>query len=257
MRIVRYQLKNEPPCYGWILEDKVGAIQGDIFGDYRRLEADAPLASVHLLAPAQPSKILCIGRNYIEHAKEQNAEVTQVPLIFLKPPSAIINPGDTILLPQQSQQVEHEGELVVVIGKRCRNVTTDEAQGTIFGYTIGNDVTARDLQYSDGQWTRGKGFDTFCPFGPWIDTDFDPSDALITTKVGGQPRQMGSTRDMVFNVNTLIAFITSVMTLEPGDLIFTGTPSGVGPLTPGDVVEVEIEGLGKLSNPVAAGKVQS
>jgi len=254
MRIVRYQVKNESPRYGWILEEKVGAIEGDLFGDYRRLEADTPLTSVRLLSPAQPSKIICIGRNYAEHAKEQNAEVAKVPLIFLKPPSAIIGPGDTILLPSQSQKVEHEGELVVVIGRRCRNVTTDESPGAVFGYTIGNDVTARDLQYSDGQWTRGKGFDTFCPFGPWIDTEFDPSDALITTRVSGQPRQMGSTRDMVFNVNTLIAFITSVMTLEPGDLIFSGTPSGVGPLKPRDVVEVEIEGLGKLSNPVEAAK---
>jgi 2-keto-4-pentenoate hydratase/2-oxohepta-3-ene-1,7-dioic acid hydratase in catechol pathway len=257
MRIVRYQLKNETPRYGWILEDKVGPIEGDIYADYRRLEADTPLAAVHLLAPAQPGKIICIGRNYAEHAREQNVEVSKVPLLFMKPPSSIINPGDTIVLPQQSQQVEHEGELVVVIGSRARNLTTDEAPGAIFGYTIGNDVTARDLQHSDGQWTRAKGFDTFCPFGPWIDTDFDPSDALITCKVSGQPRQMGSTRDMVFNVNTLIAFITSVMTLEPGDLIFTGTPSGVGPLKPGEVVEVEIEGLGKLSNPVAAGNTQS
>lgn len=251
MRIVRYQLKNESPRYGWILEDKIGAIEGDIYGEYRRLEAETPLASLKLLAPAQPSKILCVGRNFVEHAKEHAAEVPKVPLIFMKPPSAIINPGDTILLPPQSQQIEHEAELVVVIGRRGRNVTAEEAQDYIFGYTVGNDVTARDLQKSDGQWTRAKGFDTFCPFGPWIDTGFDASDALVTCKVSGQPRQMASTRDMVFNVNTLIAFISSVMTLEPGDLIFTGTPAGVGPLKPGDVVEVEIEGLGKLSNPVA------
>ncbi|MBU4226037.1 MAG: fumarylacetoacetate hydrolase family protein [Chloroflexi bacterium] len=251
MRIIRYQLKNETPRYGWILEDKIGAIEGDIYGEYRRLEAETPLASLKLLAPAQPSKILCVGRNFVEHAKEHAAEVPKVPLIFMKPPSAIINPGDTIILPPQSQQIEHEAELVVVIGRRGRNVTAEEAQDYIFGYTVGNDVTARDLQKSDGQWTRAKGFDTFCPFGPWIDTGFDASDALVTCKVSGQPRQMASTRDMVFNVNTLIAFISSVMTLEPGDLIFTGTPAGVGPLKPGDVVEVEIEGLGKLSNPVA------
>jgi 2-keto-4-pentenoate hydratase/2-oxohepta-3-ene-1,7-dioic acid hydratase in catechol pathway len=252
MRIVRYQTKNEAPRYGWILENKVGPIDGDIYGEYRRLEAMIPLAEVKLLAPVEPSKILCIGRNYIEHAKEQNAEVTKVPLIFLKPPSSIINPGDTIILPPQSQQIEHEGELVAVIGRRARNVIAEKAQDYVFGYTIGNDVTARDLQRSDGQWTRAKGFDTFCPFGPWVETDFDASDALITCKVGGQPRQMASTRDMVFNVNVLIAFITSVMTLEPGDIIFTGTPAGVGPLKPGDIVEVEIEGLGKLSNPVAS-----
>ncbi|MDO9348803.1 MAG: fumarylacetoacetate hydrolase family protein [Anaerolineales bacterium] len=251
MKIVRYQMKNETPKYGWILEDKIGAIEGDIYGEYRRLEAETTLASLKLLAPAQPSKILCVGRNFVEHAKEHDAEVPKVPLIFMKPPSAIINPGDTIILPPQSQQIEHEAELVVVIGRRGRNVTAEEAQDYIFGYTVGNDVTARDLQKSDGQWTRAKGFDTFCPFGPWIDTEFDASDALVTCKVSGQPRQMASTRDMVFNVNTLIAFISSVMTLEPGDLIFTGTPAGVGPLKPGDVVEVEIEGLGKLSNPVA------
>jgi 2-keto-4-pentenoate hydratase/2-oxohepta-3-ene-1,7-dioic acid hydratase in catechol pathway len=252
MRIIRYQIKNEIPSYGWVLEDKVGDIQGDLFGQYRRSEAEIPLASVRLLAPVQPTKIICIGRNYAEHAKEHNAEVPQAPLIFMKPPSAIINPGDRILLPLQSQQVEHEAELVVVIGKRCRNVTAEEAQNYILGYTVGNDVTARDLQKTDSQWTRSKGFDTFCPFGPWVDTEFDPSDALVTCKVNGQPRQMASTRDMVFNVGKLAAFISSVMTLEPGDLIFTGTPAGVGPLKPGDTVEVEIEGLGKLSNPVAA-----
>jgi len=254
MRVVRYQIKDKAPRYGWILEDKVGAIEGNIYGDFRRLEAETPLASVHLLAPAQPGKIVCIGRNYVEHAKEQNAELPKVPLLFMKPPSSILSPGDPIELPSQSHQVEHEGELVAVIGKRGRNLTTNEAQGFLYGYTIGNDVTARDLQHSDGQWTRAKGFDTFCPFGPWIDTEFDPSDAVITTKVSGQPRQMASTRDMVFNVSTLIAFISSVMTLEPGDLIFTGTPAGVGPLTPGDVVEVDIEGLGRLSNPVIAGR---
>ncbi len=254
MRIVRYQTRNEAPRYGWILESKVGLIEGDIYGEYRRLEAEMPLTEVKLLAPAQPSKIICIGRNYAEHAREHDTEVPKVPLIFMKPPSAILDPGETIFLPPQSQQVEHEAELVVVIGKRGRNIIAEEAQNFVYGYTIGNDVTARDLQKSDGQWTRGKGFDTFCPFGPWIDTEFDPSDAVITCKVSGQPRQMASTRDMVFNVNVLIAFISSVMTLEPGDIIFTGTPAGVGPLKPGDSVEVEIEGLGKLVNPVAAQK---
>jgi 2-keto-4-pentenoate hydratase/2-oxohepta-3-ene-1,7-dioic acid hydratase in catechol pathway len=251
MRIVRYQLKDEPPCYGWILEDKVGPIQGNIYGEYRRMEATIQLSNVHLLAPAEPSKIICIGRNYAEHAKEQNAEVLNVPLIFLKPPSAVLDPGEAIILPRQSKQVEHEAELVAVIGKRARAVTADGASGYVLGFTIGNDVTARDLQRADGQWTRGKSFDTFCPFGPWIDTDFDPADALITCKVNGQPRQMASTRDLVFNVSILVAFISSVMTLEPGDLIFTGTPAGVGLLQAGDTVEIEIEGLGRLSNPVA------
>ncbi|MCJ7434012.1 MAG: fumarylacetoacetate hydrolase family protein, partial [Anaerolineales bacterium] len=167
-----------------------------------------------------------------------------------KPPSSIIANGGNIILPPQSKQVEHEAELVIVIGKRGRNITAEEAKGYIFGYTVGNDVTARDLQKTDGQWTRAKGFDTFCSFGPWIDTEFDPSDAVVTCRVNGQMRQMASTRDMVFNVPTLIAYISSIMTLEPGDLIFTGTPAGVGVLKNGDVVDVEIEGLGKLSNPV-------
>ena len=250
MRIVRYQYKNEAPTYGWLLENKVGPIVGNIYGEYRRQEATLPVESVRLLAPVQPSKIVCIGRNYAEHAKEHAAEVPKVPLLFLKPPSSIINPGEAIVLPPQSQQVEHEAELVVVIGKRARNVTVEHAQDTVFGYTIGNDVTARDLQHSDGQWTRAKGFDTFCPFGPWVDTEFDPSDAIITCRVSGSPRQMASTRDMVFNVSMLIAFISAVMTLEPGDLIFTGTPAGVGPLKDGDEVVAEIEGLGRLSNPV-------
>jgi len=252
MRIVRYQTRNEGPHYGWILENKVGPIEGDIYGEYRRAEAETPLTEVKLLAPAQPSKIICIGRNYAEHARERDVDVPQVPLIFLKPPSAIINPGEPIILPPQSQQIEHEAELVIIIGKRGRNIIAEEAQNFVFGYTAGNDITARDLQKLDGQWTRAKGFDTFCPFGPWIDTEFDPSDAVITCKVSGQPRQMASTRDMVFNVNVLIAFISSVMTIEAGDIIFTGTPAGVGPLKAGDSVEVEIEGLGKLVNPVVA-----
>ncbi len=250
MRTVRYQYKTEAPTYGWLLENKVGPITGDIYGEYRRQEVVLPLESVRLLAPIQPSKIVCIGRNYAEHAKEHDVEVPKVPLLFMKPPSSILNPGDAIILPAQSQQVEHEAELVVVIGKRTRNVTVEHAQDYIYGYTVGNDVTARDLQRSDGQWTRAKGFDTFCPFGPWVDTEFDPSDAIITCRVSGQPRQMASTRDMVFNVSMLIAFISAVMTLEPGDLIFTGTPAGVGPLKDGDEVVAEIEGLCRLSNPV-------
>lgn len=250
MRIVRYQRSTESPRYGWILDDKIGEIEGDIFGAYRRLDANLPLEEVRLLAPMTPSKIICVGRNYVEHAKEHGAEVPKIPLIFLKPPSAILNPGEAIVLPPQSQQVEHEAELVVVIGRRGRNILAEEAKNYILGYTVGNDVTARDLQRSDGQWTRAKGFDTFCPFGPWVDTEFDASDAMITCRVNGQLRQMASTREMVFSVPNLIAFISSVMTLEPGDLIFTGTPAGVGPLNAGDVVEVSIEGLGTLRNPV-------
>jgi len=252
MRIVRYQQKDEAPQYGWLLDDKIGEIDGDIFGRYRRRDASLTRAEVKLLAPSQPSKIVCVGRNYVDHAKELGNEVPKVPLLFLKPPSSIISSGEAIVLPPQSAQVEHEAELVVVVGKRGRHITTEDAKNYILGYTVGNDVTARDLQKTDGQWTRAKGFDTFCAFGPWIDTDFDPSDAVVTCRVNGQMRQMASTRDMVFSVATLVAYISSVMTLEPGDLIFTGTPAGVGPLKPGDRVDVEIDGLGGISNPVKA-----
>ena len=252
MRIVRFQADGGAPQYGWLLDDKVGAIQGDPFGKYRRKDADKPITEVKLLAPSAPSKIICVGRNYVEHAKELGNDVPKIPLIFLKPPSSIVNPGEPIILPPQSRQVEHEAELVAVIGRRARNITAEESKKYIYGYTVGNDVTARDLQRSDDQWTRAKGFDTFCAFGPWIDTEFNIADALITCKVNGQPRQMASTRDMVFSVGTLIAFISSVMTIEPGDIIFTGTPSGVGPLQDGNEVVVEIEGLGMLRNPVRA-----
>jgi 2-keto-4-pentenoate hydratase/2-oxohepta-3-ene-1,7-dioic acid hydratase in catechol pathway len=252
MRIIRYQVNDEAPKYGWLLDDKVGEIQGDLFCQYRRREAKTPLAEIKLAAPCQPTKIVCVGRNYVEHAKELGNDVPRVPLIFMKPPSSITFSGEAIILPPQSAQVEHEAELVVVIGKRGRYITAEEAKSYVLGYTIGNDVTARDLQKTDGQWTRAKGFDTFCSFGPWIDTDFDPSDAVVTCRVNGQMRQMASTRDMVFNVGTLVAYISSVMTLEPGDLIFTGTPAGVGELRDGDEVVVEIEGLGVLRNPVRA-----
>ena len=251
MRIVRYKTGDgKKPKYGWLLGDKVGEIDGNVFGRFRRNEAEISLAEVELLPPSEPSKIVCVGRNYVEHAKELGNEVPKVPLIFLKPPSSIISNGETIILPPQSAQVEHEGELVVVIGKRGRYITAENARKYILGYTIGNDVTARDLQNSDAQWTRAKGFDTFCSFGPWIDTEFDPADAILSCRVNGQMRQMASTRDIVFNVPTLIAYISSVMTLEPGDLIFTGTPAGVGELKNGDEVVVEIEGLGVLKNPV-------
>jgi 2-keto-4-pentenoate hydratase/2-oxohepta-3-ene-1,7-dioic acid hydratase in catechol pathway len=250
MRFVRFQQKDESPRFGWLHEDKIGEIEGDLFGAYKRLKAEIPLKDARLLAPSAPSKIVCVGRNYVEHAKELGNEVPKLPLIFFKPPSSVIPSGGTILLPPQSSQVEHEAELVAVIGKRGRNVTAESARDYILGYTVGNDVTARDLQKSDGQWTRAKGFDTFCPFGPWIDTDFAPSDALVTCRVNGQMRQLASTRDMVFSVGVLIAYISSVMTLEPGDLIFTGTPAGVSQLQAGDTVEVEIDGLGLLSNSV-------
>jgi 2-keto-4-pentenoate hydratase/2-oxohepta-3-ene-1,7-dioic acid hydratase in catechol pathway len=252
MRFIRFKSAQEEPQYGWLHENKVGKIEGNLFGEYKRLKADIPLKDVQLLAPSLPGKIVCVGRNYVEHAKELGNEVPKIPLIFLKPPSSVIAPEEAIMLPQQSSQVEHEAELVAVIGKRGRSITAEAAKEYILGYTIGNDVTARDLQKADGQWTRAKGFDSFCPFGPWIDTEFTPMDALITCRVNGQMRQLASTRDMVFSVGVLIAYISSVMTLEPGDLVFTGTPSGVGQLKAGDRVEVEVDGLGLLGNPVQA-----
>ncbi len=256
MRFIRYIQGKELPRYGWVLnqgeETLVGPLEGSPFGEFRRLEADQPLSAVRLVAPLQPGKIICVGRNYAAHAKEHNAEVPEVPLLFLKPPSAVIGPGEKIVLPPQSQQVEHEAELVVVIGKRGRWIPPDEAASYVLGYTAGNDVTARDLQRRDGQWTRAKGFDTFCAIGPWIETEFDPADSMIACYVNSEMRQMASTRDMVFSVRQLIAFASSVMTLEPGDILMTGTPSGVGPLLPGDSVEVTIEGLGTLRNPVVA-----
>jgi len=254
MRFIRYQTDSTPAGFGWILDTPegafVGPIDGSPLGEFRRLDADVPLENVRLLAPVRPGKIICIGRNYVAHAKEHEVEVPEVPLLFLKPPSAVIGPGENIVLPPQSQRIEHEAEMVVVIGKKGRWIPIDEALDYVLGYTIGNDVTARDLQRRDGQWTRGKGFDTFCPIGPWILTDFDPADAMLTCYVNGEMRQMASTRDMVFSVRQLIAFASSVMTLEPGDLLLTGSPAGVGPLLPGDTVEVNIEGLGSLRNPV-------
>jgi len=256
MRFVRYQAGAEPARFGWLLEDTIGPVEGSPFGEFHRQEASLPLASARLLAPVHPGKILCVGRNYATHARERGAEVPEVPLLFLKPPSSVIGPGEAIVMPPQSQQVEHEAELAVVIGRRGRWIPPEEALGHVLGYTIANDVTARDLQTRDGQWTRSKGFDTFCPLGPWIETDFDPSDALITCSVNDEMRQMASTRDMVFNIRRLIAFASSVMTLEPGDVLLTGTPEGVSPLKTNDVVKITIEGLGTLENPVVSEPVR-
>lgn len=252
MRLIRYQKPGQPITQGWLYNDHVGSVEGNLAGEFRRMEANLPLKEVRLLAPIQPGKIICVGRNYAAHAQEHDVEVPESPLLFLKPPSSVIGPDAIIRLPPQSEKVEHEAELAVVIGKSGRWISTQNAPQHILGYTLANDVTARDLQRKDGQWTRGKGFDTFCPLGPWLETDFDPTDALLTCHVNGDMRQMGSTRDMVFTVRQLIAFASTVMTLEPGDVILTGTPAGVGPLTPGDVVEISIEGLGTLRNLVEA-----
>ncbi|MEO6816026.1 MAG: fumarylacetoacetate hydrolase family protein [Edaphobacter sp.] len=211
-----------------------------------------PLKELQLLAPVNPSKILCIGRNYRDHAAELGNEVPKEPLLFLKPPSSLLAPGGVIRMPALSKRVDYEGELGVVIGRRCRNLGPDEdVRQYIRGYTIVNDVTARDLQKSDGQWTRGKGFDTFCPVGPIVSDEIDPaggSPVSLTTRLNGAIKQRGTTSDLIFPIAHLLRYITAAMTLEPGDLIPTGTPAGVGPVEPGDSIQVEIDGLGSLEN---------
>lgn len=210
------------------------------------------LAEVRLLAPVTPSKIACVGRNYAEHAAELGNEVPSEPLIFLKPPTTVIGPDEAVVYPGISERVDHEGELGVVIGRRCRNVSEADALTYVFGYTVANDVTARDLQKKDGQWSRAKGFDTFAPVGPWIDTTFDPTNRTLRCLVNGVVRQQSTTALMVYSIPRIIAHVSRFMTLAPGDLILTGTPSGIGPVQPGDVMTVEIEGLGSISNPVIA-----
>jgi 2-keto-4-pentenoate hydratase/2-oxohepta-3-ene-1,7-dioic acid hydratase in catechol pathway len=224
------------------------------FSDFERAEkSELPLSAVRLLAPAEPGKIVCIGRNYREHAKELDHPIPTEPLFFLKPPSSLIGPGDEIRRPVDlSQRVDYEGELGVVIGKRCYRLREgDDVRSYIVGYTCVNDVTARDLQNKDGQWTRAKGFDTFCPIGPVVADGLDPWKGVrVQSRVNGELRQNGTTADFLFPLDVLLRFITQVMTLEPGDVIATGTPAGVGPLQAGDVVEVTIEGVGTLRNPV-------
>jgi 2-keto-4-pentenoate hydratase/2-oxohepta-3-ene-1,7-dioic acid hydratase in catechol pathway len=209
---------------------------------------------VTLLAPCIPSKIICLGVNYRAHATEFGHELPAAPLIFLKPPSAVIGPDDAIIYPPQwTRQVDYEAELAVVIGQRARHVAEETALDHVFGYTCLNDVTARDLQRADGQWTRGKSFDTFCPIGPVIVCGLDPGALRVASYVNGEVRQDASTADLIFGVPAIVAFVSHVMTLEPGDVIATGTPSGVGPLVPGDVVEIEVEGIGRLRNHVERG----
>ncbi len=210
------------------------------------------LSELEVLPPTKPSKIICVGLNYHDHAKELNMETPDEPLIFMKPPSAVIGHGDKIIYPKTSHQVDYEAELAVVIGKRCRNITADRANDVIAGYTCFNDVTARDFQRQDGQWTRAKSFDTFAPFGPYIASpeEFDPENAPIKSRINGELRQDSNTSNLIFDIPTLIEFISAIMTLELGDIIATGTPAGVGELQRGDIVEVEIEGIGILRNEV-------
>lgn len=234
-----------------ITEDTIVApISGHPFSEMKPEGSVLKAVDVRLLAPVLPSKIVCVGRNYRAHAAEMGAAVTDEPVLFSKPSTAVIGPGDPIDLPWQSERVEHEGELAVVIGRMCKDVPMDRVDDVVFGYTCANDVTARDLQARDGQWLRAKGFDTFCPLGPWIQTDLRPEDADIVVTVNGEVRQRSGLDAMVHDVHSLVAYISSCMTLLPGDVILTGTPAGVGPLLRGDSVSVHVTGIGTLTNPV-------
>jgi 2-keto-4-pentenoate hydratase/2-oxohepta-3-ene-1,7-dioic acid hydratase in catechol pathway len=209
------------------------------------------VVDVRLLAPVLPSKVVAAGRNYAEHARETGNEPPAEPLIFLKPSTAVVGPGDPIVRPVElSKRVDFEGELAIVFGRLCRDVPAARVPEVIFGYTCANDVTARDLQASDGQWTRAKGFDTFCPLGPWIETELDPADVGLTTTVNGEVKQQARTSELIHDIVTLVTYATAVMTMLPGDVLLTGTPAGIGPLVAGDQVSVRIDGIGTLTNPV-------
>jgi 2-keto-4-pentenoate hydratase/2-oxohepta-3-ene-1,7-dioic acid hydratase in catechol pathway len=232
----------------------VALVHGHPFGELQATGRVLPAQDLRFVAPMLPSKIIAVARNYAEHAAEMGSDVPPQPVIFLKPNTSIIGPEDPIILPWQSEHVEHEAELAVIIGRMCRDVPLDRVSDVVFGYTCANDVTARDLQKVDGQWGRAKGFDSFCPLGPWIETDLDIDDVRIECAVNGETRQSGSTSAMVHDVAALVSWISSVMTLLPGDVILTGTPAGVGPIHAGDVVSVHIAGLGTLRNPVVDGE---
>ncbi|WP_028658977.1 fumarylacetoacetate hydrolase family protein [Nocardioides insulae] len=271
MRIVRFSQARSSqvePQYGVLVgeldefgqpeaESRIVALAGDpLYVGVKLLEQEHRLEDVRLLAPVLPrSKVVGIGRNYAKHAAELGNEVPEEPLFFLKPNTTVIGPGDPILYPPQSEEVHYEGELAVVISRICRDVPVEKATDVIHGYTLANDVTARDLQRKDGRFTRAKGFDSFCPLGPWIETDLDPQDfadgRAIQTHLNGELVQDGSTSDLIFDIPTLVHHVSSVMTLLPGDVILTGTPEGVGPLHVGDEVEVSVAGLGSLTNKVA------
>ncbi|MGB9713203.1 fumarylacetoacetate hydrolase family protein [Dissulfurimicrobium hydrothermale] len=252
MKLVRFMTKEKKsPRYGIWRDGYVRVIvadpfEGMIVGTSETYQAD----EVILLAPCTPSKIVAVGLNYKDHAEELKMPLPDEPLIFLKPPSSVIGQGDEIVRPGQSNRVDYEAELGVVIGRKARNVPPQMAKGYILGYTCINDVTARDLQMKDVQFTRAKGFDTFCPIGPWIETEFDPSDALVECRLNGELKQSSRTSQFIHDVPELISFISHIMTLEPGDVVSTGTPKGIGPMDPGDEVIVSIEGIGELRNKV-------
>ncbi|RYG77966.1 DUF2437 domain-containing protein [Yimella sp. RIT 621] len=252
MRICRYT-DGEDPYFGLVdgAGEKIAQISGDPL--YTKIELTGVTTTVdrvRLLAPVIPrSKVIGIGRNYAAHAQEMGAEPPKEPMMFLIPNTAVIGPDDPVVMPPQSERVDYEGEVAVVIGRMCRDVSPEEAAKSIFGYTCANDVTARDLQKSDGQWARAKGFDTFCPIGPWIETDLDLSDLRVRTRLDGETVQDGTTADMIHDVPTLISYASQAFTLLPGDVILTGTPEGIGPVQPGQRVEVEVQDIGTLANP--------
>jgi 2-keto-4-pentenoate hydratase/2-oxohepta-3-ene-1,7-dioic acid hydratase in catechol pathway len=253
VKIARYSVGGQL-SYGILDEGELVALKGDpMFAGYETTGERVSLGDAALLAPVIPrSKVVAVGKNYRDHAAEMGGEAPAAPLLFLKPNTAVIGPADAIVLPPQSSQVEHEGELAVVIGRVAKNVPAASALDYVFGYTCANDVTARDLQRADGQWARAKGFDTFCPLGPVIETEFEPAGARLVSRVNGEVRQDGAIADMVHDIASIIEYASQVWTLLPGDVILTGTPAGIGPLVDGDTVEVEITGIGTLSNPVRA-----
>ncbi len=248
MRVVR--VLSEGDCrYGLADDTTVTLISDEPFAQWEA-EGAMGLCSAELLTPVVPTKIVCVGLNYRSHAEELGHDIPAEPVIFLKPPTTITGPGADIRIPQGVGRVDYEAELAIVIGRRTRNVSATHAATNILGYTCANDVTARDLQKADGQWTRAKSFDGFCPLGPWIETDVDPEDLLVECYLNGEVRQSARTSDMIFDVGTLVSFISKVMTLVPGDVVLTGTPGGIGEMKPGDTVEVRIEGIGGLVNHV-------
>lgn len=254
MRIARYRFEDDVH-YGIVDGEIVRQIAGTPFPTVASIEVTGEehlLDDVQLLAPVLPTKIIAVGKNYSDHIREMGGGTPPAePMIFLKPSTAVVGPEAVIQLPPQSQRVEHEAELAIVIGRLCKDVPEDRVDEVVLGYTCANDVTARDLQAADGQWGRAKGFDTFCPLGPWIATDVDPDDLRIECEVNEQIRQQGNTADLLFGVDHLVSWISSVMTLVPGDVILTGTPAGVGPLVAGDIVDVTIEDIGTLQNVVS------
>ncbi len=250
MRIARVS-KDDRIFFAVVEGTEVAELDGPPIGELRFTGVRAKLEECRLLAPTLPSKVVAIGVNYRDHAEEMGHPLPEEPLMFLKPSTAVIGPGETVRKPSVCQRLDYEGELAVVVQGLVRKADVETARASILGYTIANDVTARDLQLKDGQWTRAKGFDTFCPLGPWIETDLDAESVNIETRLNGETRQSSSTKNLIFGPAELVSYVSNVMTLLPGDVILTGTPSGVGPMEPGDDVEVEIAGIGVLRNVIA------